>query len=396
MQSNPPTTRASLLAGLRTGGVRSASSPLANIPHTAAPSGSFNIPRSSSTDFPSSFTAAVDAPNNTFSHQQSGMNPNSAPFSPQVQVHALQMQVMQLEILRLQHAMQTQNYQAELFAQQQSQNRRTTIGFNPPATAGPTHATFDLRAATVSAQMRRANHAEQLKSQLGLTSTTSDHLPMTAAIGGKFACRTTGAPNITRFDEDIPPLPQTPGGTTVISGGTALGNLPSTNSTGTLTPNTTPSKSDSAVSWRRGGNNNSVLSGINNNRTLSSPSVKITPPPADRVSPPLAERNSPPPATPLTKARPVPLRFSPAVSQPLPVLAVDSSSPTDSSGDTTTNSSRADDGYSTSSSTAPAGSWARHPLQLPLRSRRRPKGSPLCHRRCPPLRTVIPVSWCCP
>ena len=102
MQSNPPTTRASLLAGLRTGGVRSASSPLANIPHTAAPSGSFNIPRSSSTDFPSSFTAAVDAHNNTFSHQQSGMNPNSAPFSPQVQVHALQMQVMQLEILRLQ------------------------------------------------------------------------------------------------------------------------------------------------------------------------------------------------------------------------------------------------------------------------------------------------------
>jgi len=39
-----PSNRASLLAGLRTGGVRSASQPL-QVPHTAAPTGSFNIPR---------------------------------------------------------------------------------------------------------------------------------------------------------------------------------------------------------------------------------------------------------------------------------------------------------------------------------------------------------------
>ena len=37
-----PNPRASLLAGLRTGGVRSASGP---VPHTAAPAGTFNIPR---------------------------------------------------------------------------------------------------------------------------------------------------------------------------------------------------------------------------------------------------------------------------------------------------------------------------------------------------------------
>ena len=37
-----PNPRASLLAGLRTGGVRSSSGP---VPHTAAPAGTFNIPR---------------------------------------------------------------------------------------------------------------------------------------------------------------------------------------------------------------------------------------------------------------------------------------------------------------------------------------------------------------
>jgi hypothetical protein len=142
-----PNPRASLLAGLRTGGVRSTSS---TIPHTAAPGGSFNInpPRFASNSQYISFpeeedtddiggimtqnhqmfteaanrqipmTAAVDGPNNRFSqHQQMtgsrGMNPHSAPFnpavnhsmqapSPYVQSQALQMQLMQLEIMRLQ------------------------------------------------------------------------------------------------------------------------------------------------------------------------------------------------------------------------------------------------------------------------------------------------------
>jgi len=94
-------------------------------------------------------------------------------------------------------------------------------------------------------------------------------IPMTAALNGKFGSRQ-------KFNQDE--------STNVISGGTSLA---------------LPSKSDSAISWRRG-----------------------TPPtPATATS---------------HKSRPVPLRFSPAVSQPLPVVVVDSS-PTD-------------DGYSSASS----------------------------------------------
>lgn len=126
--------RASLLAGLRTGGVRSAS---LNVPHTAAPSGTFNVSRFPSQSHPSNvfpeeeeydhvpdlyvpqqhhhlrhvpMTAAVDGPANRFSAQQTTarpMNPNSVPFTPsypnmmaaQPQV---QMQMLQLEMMRLQ------------------------------------------------------------------------------------------------------------------------------------------------------------------------------------------------------------------------------------------------------------------------------------------------------
>lgn len=147
--ASAPNHRASLLSGLRTGGVRSTSTPLANVPHTAAPGGSFNVPRFASqhslifpeeveeedelAEMPSHnmfagphganrqmpMTAAVDGPNNRFSQQQvngqRGMNPHSVPFSPafgsnmqaqsaqvQAQAQALQMQMMQLEIMRLQ------------------------------------------------------------------------------------------------------------------------------------------------------------------------------------------------------------------------------------------------------------------------------------------------------
>lgn len=137
--------RASLLSGLRTGGVRSTSM---SAPHTAALGGSFNIPRFTSTSiqYPvfaeedemdevgelfsqnmyinnqatvRPLTAAVDGPNNRFAqHQmaaQSALNPNSVPFYPSysqgvqpqsagdAQLHAYQqMQMMQMEIARLQ------------------------------------------------------------------------------------------------------------------------------------------------------------------------------------------------------------------------------------------------------------------------------------------------------
>ena len=127
MAVSQQSNRASLLAGLRTGGVRSTS---ANVPHTAAPGATFNIPRFASYsrdqqineeyDYNSEaqdiytpsrahqgpLTSAVDS--TRFSYQQSAssqINPNALPFSPGVNVHqaqSLQMQMMQMEILRLQ------------------------------------------------------------------------------------------------------------------------------------------------------------------------------------------------------------------------------------------------------------------------------------------------------
>jgi len=314
-------------------------------------------------------TAAVDGPNNRFSQQQGprGMNPNSIPFSPGFNPNMMpqaqmQMQMLQLEMMRIQ-AIQAQQYQAEIIAQAQLQQqlqqqqmqaqtreRRTSLGFNPPATAGPTTNSFDLRAATLSAQMRRANQADQLRSQLGIGSAPEDQVPMTAALGGRFGGRTNSlnAPSkLTRFDEHTDP-PPTPNSTTIISGGTSLGNLPSNNiSTPTVT---VPSKSDSASSWRRGNNNNSVLSG---NRAVSSPSLKVTPPPNDeRVSPPTAA--SPVPAS-GPKFRPQPLRFSAVVSQPLPSVAIDTTTD-DSDGETQSSGSSVKSAASNSSPTTPRSS----------------------------------------
>lgn len=398
--------RASLLAGLRTGGVRSVSGP---VPHTAAPAGAFNVPHFTSHHntnvFPEEeeddqlpempqqnafnnrnipMTAAVDGPNNRFSHHQAarGMNPNSMPFSPGFAPNMapqaqMQMQMLQLEMMRIQ-AMQAQQYQAELLAQAQLQqqiqqqqqtqtlNRRTSQGFNPPATAGPMTNSFDLRAATLSAQMRRANQADQLRSQLGVAGGADDQVPMTAALGGRFGSRSTSlnassSPYLGqgRFDEHGDP-PPTPSSTTVISGGTSLGNLSSNNVNTSLVP----SKSDSASSWRRGGNNNSVLSG---NRAVSSPSVKVTPPPSEeRVSPPPAASEVSSPATATgPKFRPQPLRFNPVVSQPLPAVAIDNTDD-DTDGETQSSGSSVKSAASNSSPTTPRSSSSN---EMPLSPR---------------------------
>lgn len=349
--------RASLLNGLRTGGVRSAS---ANVPHTAAPGATFNVPRFPShtnannlsypeeeddqlADMPQHtfnnrnipMTAAVDG-NNHFAYQQQSQhpfNPNTAPFvpafastnmmSPAAHNQAMSMQMLQLEMMRIQaQAIQNQqNYQAELMAQAQYQiqntNRRSQANYNPPATAGPTNHAFDLRAAAMSAQARRATQADQMRAQLGLGTPPTgpdDQVPMTAALGGRFGSRSvtlnapsTATPRYTNGDNmsAVAP-PPTPSSTTVISGGTSLGNL---------TPSVTQpvSKSDSVSSWRRGGSSNSVLTG---NRVASSPIVKITPAPEN-------ERVSPPPGIAVNaKFRPQPLRFNSVVSQPLPAVTV--------------------------------------------------------------------------
>lgn len=374
--ANPPVSRASLLAGLRTGGVRASSGP---VPHTAAPGASFNISRipfqqNQQPVFPeeddqvleipqniNSFandhhggnrtlpmTAAVDGLNNRFSQQQRTVNPANPSFVPgfnpnlnPIQAQAFQLQMMQLELMKI----QAQNYQAEVLAQAQRQTQQPAQNqfvngrqtYNPPATAGPMSNGFDLRSATLSAQMRRAN-ADQLRSSSG----DNDQVPMTAALGGKFGSRSVSANGYpSRFTDSgegtsIPNTPNTT--TTVISGGIALGS-PAANNTQFNTM-AAPSKSDAVSSWRRPSTGNSALG-----RSFASPSVKVTPPPPEQHtdSPlPSAALSTPSTATPGTaKFKPQPLRFSMAVSQPLTaVVAVDSSDPTeiDDSSSSTSNS----------------------------------------------------------
>lgn len=144
-----PNPRASLLSGLRTGGVRSISGP-----YTAGPSGSFSLPRVVSTtqhhpsfpeeeedeisEMPSQnlyrnagsnrpMTAAVDGAR--FSQQQTKMNANSPPFVPsfgvtvqtpssQAQAQAMQeMQMLQMEVMRLQvgHFLCTARFSADAY-----------------------------------------------------------------------------------------------------------------------------------------------------------------------------------------------------------------------------------------------------------------------------------------
>ncbi|KZT26936.1 hypothetical protein NEOLEDRAFT_1089664 [Neolentinus lepideus HHB14362 ss-1] len=385
-----PNPRASLLSGLRTGGVRSSSNPVQNMPHTAAPGGSFNIPRFNAAVYPPDededelsdmvaqnlyinpgnyinrrqqpLTAAVDTPNNHFAQQQGHMQMNNTGFQmtatgfgvqdmqarAQAQAQAIQMQMVQMEIIRLQ-ALQAQQYQVELIAQaqrqQQAQNgRRASAGFNPPATAAPTSTSFDLRSAALNAQMRRATQADQMKSHAGVGG--DDQVPMTAALGGKFGGRMASLSAPRYSDEQEPSYnvpPATPGRTTVISGGTSLGSLTSNNLNNESAAAPAPSKSDAVSSWRRGGNNNSVLSG---NRVASLPNVKVSPPPSERASPPPNQAAQ-------TKARPQPLRFSLAVQQSLPAVQIDTTEGTEGEDDTSSTTSSRSGGAGSPQSSSP-------------------------------------------
>ncbi|TDL29313.1 hypothetical protein BD410DRAFT_833639 [Rickenella mellea] len=311
-------SRAHLLANLRTGGVRSAN---IQIPHTAAPSVSaFHIPDQAP------MTAAVNG-----SFQQP--YPQSQ-AQVQAQAQVFQMQMMQMEIMRLQalqQAQQAQQYQVELARQQQQQNfERRSSHANEPATAGPAINSFPRH---------RASQAELLKSQLHLSAKVGgDEVPQTAALGGKFGGRLNPHATSFRFggsSEDLDVAasaqqqqqqqhgtvaptntPSTANFTTVISGGTPLGLSNGVTPTAMTSSGITPSKSDTAMNWRRG--NNSVLNG---NRAVSV-NLKITPPAEDRISPPPVGSQT---STTTTKSRPVPLRFSVAVSQPLPAVAIDTS-----------------------------------------------------------------------
>lgn len=117
--SSTPHNRASLLAGLRTGGVRSASATHPRFVSHLSDEDELLHEMPSQSVFVNSnplihsvpATAAVDGSNTRFARQQAqlGLNPNSVPFSPtpfsnqnQLQNQAFQMQLLQLEMMRIQ------------------------------------------------------------------------------------------------------------------------------------------------------------------------------------------------------------------------------------------------------------------------------------------------------
>jgi hypothetical protein len=215
------------------------------------------------------------------------------------------------------------------------QSRSANININPPASAGPLDTSFD-RSASGTLPARRPSQAELLKAQLGVQGTplVEDQVLVTVPVGGRVGARVTSSVAFPSSPE--PPLrgSSPPGQTTVISGGTSLGNsVP--NGNGHSIRDNAPSKSDVAISWRRGSTTNSVLSSL---RTVSaaSPSVKITPPPGERVSPPLGSVTIP-----ANKIRPRPLSFNAPLPRSLPVVAFDSGS-------------EYEDAYSSSSSGSPS------------------------------------------
>jgi hypothetical protein len=297
--------RASLLAGLRTGGVRS---PSLNVPQDEELDHFSEMPYThvyNNRNIP--LTAAVDGPNNRFAaHQSQGINMpyNPSQINPQIQMQMMQLEMMKLQAQQLQAEMLAQQLQqqAAVTAQAQAQvrERRTSLGFNLPATAGPIPNSFHL-----TPPSRRPSQAELLRAQLGVGTPSRDHVPMTAAIGGRFATRSTShnIPSGQIVDHQPPATPNP--STTVISGGISLGSG--------NTSVATPSKSDAASSWRRGGKNNSVLTA---NRVVSSPAARL----GQRAYSPA---DTPPHPHLGAKFRPQPLRFSPAVSQPLPTVSID-------------------------------------------------------------------------
>ena len=378
-QSN---NRASLLSGLRTGGVRSVSGP-----HSAAPGGSFNVPRfASATHQPAIYedtSDGLDFGGQTL--QYGGFNPYGGPmtagfndraprfqqqqqeqFLRQAQFAAmgmgmdqtqlLQMQMMQAmvglhlpndgfclpaDILPLQaqqqqlqaqiamqqqaalniaaqHQHQQQQHQQQQQQQQQQQAKAAAPVNRIPSSAGPTQTSFDVRSNAI-AQLR--------SSRLSGIEDVDEHgpYPMTAALGGKFGSRSLPSglnPAATSFkfsgESDFNAPPPTPSSTVVISGGTTIGGLgtPAVQSA----PATVPSKSDTAVSWRRGSTTTSTVGRLSPPKhTLATPPS----PPKVAVSGPVEEfrRSTPPNGIP--KYRPQPLRIAGNTSPQVPVVSVE-------------------------------------------------------------------------
>ncbi|KAG8895014.1 hypothetical protein FRB99_000816, partial [Tulasnella sp. 403] len=298
--------------------------------------------------------------------------------NPVLEAQAMQMQI---EIMKLQALQQQQNFQAQIMLQAQlqqqqqiNQGRRLSELQQVPSSAGPLTSTFQ----DASAAQTRMAAANQLRlraagREASLKASVSDEQvnvnpPMSAAIGGKFgggravssplnpnaaafvgrfnpelAAAIAAAPKPTGAVDAATPATPTYGSTTVISGGTPLGGAGTgPNSPSIATPPNSynglsgynnssavgPTKSDSAVSWRRGSGtpttpdasvskspspplrNRSVSPPMSSTATLSKLNVTSTVPSSGPVTSPL-------------KTRPSPLRFAspPAGSGPVATLA---------------------------------------------------------------------------
>ncbi|KAG8747927.1 hypothetical protein FRC10_010546 [Ceratobasidium sp. 414] len=402
--------RASLLANLRTGGVRSASG--VNVPHTAAPGGSFQIPRFASQAHGygngaiyeddedllaaqmqqmafggnsamgprgmmngAPMTASLADPNRFQQQQQQlmmmqmlqnqgamgggfngalgGLNAEQQALQLQLQNEILILQVTTNESiqLRLAHSFwqakqqqQQQQFQAQILAQaqaqqaqlqaqlqaaqaaQQAQSGLTGSRLNPvitrrvsaanaavPSTAGPLTTTFNLGNGP---SPRRAMSIDQ---DSGIVQP-----PMTAGLGGRFGARAPSLPATTglnpnaaafslgprvsspikeksedQFEREGPApssntLTATYASTTVLSGGTPLG----APAQGTPTVNASPSKANTALSWRRPSATANTTSPPGLTRQLTS-----SPPFRDQSPVSAGSRDN-------SRVRPQPLRFN--------------------------------------------------------------------------------------
>ncbi|KAG9009802.1 hypothetical protein FRB94_013584 [Tulasnella sp. JGI-2019a] len=249
---------------------------------------------------------------------------------------------MQMEVIRLQALQQQKNLQAQFILQSQlaaSQNRRrseqhqlpslpstptTPSGLDPSAAQTRMAAANQLRARAIGREASAMNTAVASEEQVSPPPSASVNLnaravstplnPNAAAFVGRFNPNlalniAASSKSIASADSGTPSTP-TYGSTTVISGGTSLGSAGGATPTGSsgsiVTPSTSynglsgynsspiatsvgPTKSDSAMSWRRGSSSTPVST-----PTQTTPSNGSNGP--RTPSPPLRQRSTSPPS----------------------------------------------------------------------------------------------------
>jgi len=279
-----PNQRASLLASLRTGGVRSISGQVPSTAPLMSPSAS-HFPRSSTVDSfqhshsqtyeaealadqfaqmqfvqSQSQTAAPTAHQNAMRMQQQmmyGMLSGNG-YSQEEMLVLAQMQRQQqaqLELMRLQVLQQQAQAQAQLLALQAQQQQQAEAVRQYQHTAS-----FDtLRSAASSAAARRASR--------GAAETAAE--PMTAALSGRFGTRlnpqASAFRSVSIAEEDSPPM--------------TAGFIPNPPATAKEPGHTTPPrKSDVATSWRRGSSASPAPLRKTPSPPLSTPTVVVSRP----------------------------------------------------------------------------------------------------------------------